>query len=53
MVDIIVKALTTLSQGPFPFLAYAVVWFVIFAEIFVIPKLMCFFDIGKTIGRNH
>ncbi len=32
MVDLIEKVLTTLSQGPFPFLAYAVVWFVIFAE---------------------
>ena len=32
MVDLIEKTLTTLSQGPFPFLAYAVVWFIIFAE---------------------
>ncbi len=32
MVDLIEKVLTTLSQGPFPFLAYAVVGFVIFAE---------------------
>jgi membrane-associated protein len=32
MVEIIERILTTLSQGPFPFLSYAVVWFVIFAE---------------------
>ncbi|HEY3288773.1 MAG TPA: VTT domain-containing protein, partial [Anaerolineae bacterium] len=32
MVELIEKALTAISQGPFPFLAYAVVWFVIFAE---------------------
>lgn len=32
MVELIENVLTTLSQGPFPFLAYAVVWFVIFAE---------------------
>jgi membrane-associated protein len=32
MVDLIEKILTTVSQGPFPFLAYAVVWFIIFAE---------------------
>ncbi len=32
MVDLIERVLLTLSQGPFPFLAYAVVWFIIFAE---------------------
>ncbi|MCL4504989.1 MAG: VTT domain-containing protein [Chloroflexi bacterium] len=32
MVDLIEKTLTALSQGPFPFLAYAAVWFIIFAE---------------------
>ncbi len=32
MVDLIEKTLLALSQGPFPFLAYAVVWFIIFAE---------------------
>jgi membrane-associated protein len=32
MVDFIEQVLLTLSQGPFPFLSYAVVWFVIFAE---------------------
>ena len=32
MVEFIERILLTLSQGPFPFLSYAVVWFVIFAE---------------------
>jgi membrane-associated protein len=32
MVEFIESFLLTLSQGPFPFLSYAVVWFVIFAE---------------------
>ena len=32
MIEFIERILTTISQGPFPFLAYAVVCFVIFAE---------------------
>jgi membrane-associated protein len=32
MVELIESVLTTISQGPFPFLAYAVVWIIIFAE---------------------
>jgi membrane-associated protein len=32
MVELIEKSLLTLSQGPFPFLGYAVVCFIIFAE---------------------
>jgi membrane-associated protein len=32
MVELIENILTAISQGPFPFLAYAVVWFIIFAE---------------------
>lgn len=32
MVELIENILTTISQGPFPFLAYAVVCFIIFAE---------------------
>jgi membrane-associated protein len=32
MVEFIENILLTISQGPFPFLAYALVWFIIFAE---------------------
>jgi len=32
MVEFIEQILTAISEGPFPFLAYAIVWFIIFAE---------------------
>ena len=32
MVEIIERVLETVSHGPFPFMAYALVWFIIFAE---------------------